>query len=232
MRIQWIAAAYLLATCAAADAGVVSSGIAALSGNTAIVLPPSSVRRQAYESDDFVHVFLEREAFKFSVPVNAVLPGVYNAYADFNDQILHPTGKIRSYFIHFDGVGGGLRRLMGSVTFEAPILGVIGRSLTLEQTDASFGTPGTLYPTDRFNREGEYQDRGNYDYFEIGSDQRTLSFRWEVSTDVDQLRVITAVPEPKSLPILGVGILLSMFGGSHKASAKRRLRESSRGIPN
>jgi hypothetical protein len=113
---------------------------------------------------------------------------------------------------------------MGSVTFEAPILGVIGRSLTLEQTDADFGALGTLYPTDRFNREGEYQNRGYYDYFEIGSDQRTLSFRWEVSTDVDQLRVITAVPEPMALQTFGVGILLTMFGGSHKTSKKRRLR--------
>jgi hypothetical protein len=101
---------------------------------------------------------------------------------------------------------------------------VIGRSLTLEQTDASLGAPGTLYPTARFNREGEYQDRGHYDYFEIGTDQRTLSFRWEVSTDVDQLRVITAVPEPRSLRMLIVGISALMMGQLRVTSDQQYLR--------
>jgi hypothetical protein len=203
--------AYILSSCAAAGSCAAASlhyGIAALSGDTELVSPPSSVRRQAYENDDAVQVFLERELFVDSIPINAVQPGIYDAYADFDDQVVNPAGKARSYFLHFDGTGIALRRLMGSVTFDVPILGVIGRSLTMEQTDADFGAPGTLYPTDRFNRELEYQGRANYDYFEISSDRRTLSFRWEVSTDVDQLRVATAVPEPCSFGTLIAGILL------------------------
>lgn len=221
MRSQLIIAAYILASCAAADAGTIANlpqGIATFSGDMEMAVPPSSVRRQAYESDASVRVFLERETLSTSIPVNAVQPGVYSAYADFDDQALQPTGKIRSYFIHFDGGGVSLRPLMGSVTFEAPILGVIGRSLTLEQTDTDFGAQGTLYPTDRFNREPEYQGRGNYDYFEIGADQRTLSFHWKVTTDVDQLRVITAVPEPYSLGMSVLGIFLFTIASPRRGS--------------
>jgi hypothetical protein len=213
------------ATAVPCAAGSLSDGIAALSGDAEIVSPPPSGRRQAYESDDAVRVFLERELLVSSVPINAVQPGIYNAYADFDDQVVSPAGKVRSYFLHFDGIGTALRRLMGSLTFDAPILGVIGRSLTLEQTDADFGSPGTLYPTDRFDREPEFQGRDNYDYFQISGDKRTLSFRWEVTTDVDQLRVVTAVPEPPAFWAF-IAMTLGCMATAHRGPQKRRIAAS------
>jgi hypothetical protein len=191
-------------------------GIAAVSGDVECVAPPASVRRQVFESDEFVRVFLEREFTAATVPINASEPGIYNAYADFDDQLVPVSGKVRSYFLHFDPVGTDLSQLKGTITFNQPIVGVIGRSLTLEETDASFGAPGTLYPTDRFNREPEYWDRGTYDFFEIGSDWRTLSFRWEVTTDIDQLRVVTAVPEPGVAAMAGCAGLLFFRGRNRR----------------
>src|SRR5262249_17997102 len=139
-------------------------GIASVSGDFEIVPTPPSVQRQVYESDSAMRVFLERELSIASIPVNAVVPGIYHAYSDFQDQTIATTGPIRSYFIHFDPVGtGDLIKLSGTVTFDEPIIAVIGRSLTMQDTDGTLGGVGTAYPTPRFNRELEYETRGNYD---------------------------------------------------------------------
>lgn len=185
-------------------------GIASTSGDIEIVSAPPSVQRQAYESSANIRVFLESELTVGSVPVNAVLPGTYHAYADFVDQSLTPSGPIDSYFVHYDVVGQTLAQASGSITFDEPILAVIGRSLTLEQTDSVLGAPGTLYPTNRFDRELEYQTRGNYDFFRLEPDGHSIFIQVEDSAEVDQLRVITAVPEPQAilLALCGAGMVL------------------------
>ena len=185
-------------------------GIASTSGDIEIVSPPPSVQRQAYESSTNIRVFLESEQTVSTVPVNAVLPGTYHAYADFVDQALTPSGPIDSYFVHYDVVGQTLAQASGSITFDEPILAVIGRSLTLEDTDSVLGAPSTLYPTNRFDRELEYQPRGNYDFFRLEPDRHTIFIQVEDSTEVDQLRVITAVPEPQAifLALCGASIVL------------------------
>lgn len=188
----------------AALAGVIST-----TGDFEVIdVAPPSVRRQVYESDDAIRVFLERELVVGTIPVNAVSPGVYDAYADFVDQDLVVNGPIRSYLIHFDPVGQPSIRLNGSVTFAEPILAVIGRSLTMAQTDATLGAPGTLYPTPRFNRELEYRTRGSYDFFRLEDDGHTLWTQLLVGTDVDQIRVITAVPEPAGSLLVVASYLL------------------------
>ena len=198
-----------------------SYGIAAVAGDVEIVTPPPSVRRQAYESGDAVRVFLEREVTLPTVPLNATAPGVYNAYADFDDTPAVAPGRVRSYFLHFDSPGTALTQLAGSVTFDASILGVVGRSITLEETDGALGAPGTLYPTDRFDREPEYWNRGTYDYFELSSDRRTLSFRLEVTTEIDQLRIVTAIPEPLSSTLATLGVIALATTAGRRAVRSR-----------
>ena len=41
----------------------------------------------------------------------------------------------------------------------------------MENTDDTLGVPTTLYPANRFDRELEFQSRGNYDYFEIAPEE-------------------------------------------------------------
>jgi hypothetical protein len=195
-----------------------------LSGDVEIVSPPANVRRQEYESSTKIRVFLERELQIQSFPENAVLPGTYNAYGDFVDATFFPNGPIRSYFIHFDPVGESLVQLSGSITFAEPILAVIGRSLTMEDTDATLGSPTTLYPTNRFGRELEYQSIGNYDFFRLEPDGHTIFMRLEVSTDVDQIRVITAVPELSSMTLV-VGLFFCL-AVSNRRKLQRYLARS------
>jgi hypothetical protein len=180
------------------------AGIASVTGNIEVVTPPPSVDRQAYESTN-IRIFLESEETVPSIPVNAVLPATYHAYADFVDQTIVPNGPIDSYFVHLDVPGQTLAQASGSITFDKPILAVIGRSLTMQDTDGTLGAPGTIYPAVRFNREFEYQDRGNYDFFRLEPDGHTIFMQVQDSTDVDQLRIVTAVPEPASILMATLG---------------------------
>jgi hypothetical protein len=207
----WVWMIIILLGFAATSPTEVHGGIAGTSGDIEVVAPPASVQPQAYESSSEIRVFLESEKTLASVPVNAVLPGTYHAYSDFVDQTLVPNGPIDSYFIHYDVVGQTLAQASGSITFDEPILAVIGRSLTLQQTDRTLGAPGTLYPTSRFNRELEYETRGNYDFFRLDPDGHTIFVQVEDSTDVDQIRVITAAPEPSTMALALVSMTL-LFG--------------------
>lgn len=172
-------------------AGIASGDIVRLGGDIEQVDAPESVRRQAYESS-IARVFLERD--EVLVPagqvLNAVNPGIYRAYGDFEDAPLATDTLCQVYFFHFDPFGTATTYASGEIEFDRPILGVLGRSLTMHQTDADFGGPNTLYPTDRYNREFEFAGRGNYDYFEISPDRRRIYFQIYCSTDVDQFRVL------------------------------------------
>lgn len=177
---------------------VAEGDIVNTTGDVEVVFAPASVRRNSYNNNHTARVFAEREKLNLpSVLINAVDPGRYDAYADFQDETISNPVLIDSYFLHFDPIGvEGFAQ--GTITFSQPMLGVIGRSLTMAQTDDTLGSVGTLYPTNRFNREPEYRTRGNYDYFELSNDMKTLSFRFR-ATDLDQIRIVVrSVPEPAS----------------------------------
>lgn len=174
------------------DPRAAQCGIASISGNVEIVPTPASVRRNVFESSASVRVFAER--FITNVPsvlINATQPGLYDDYADFQDETIPNPPAFESYFLHFDPIGNTQADVSGTVTFESPILGVIGRGLTLEETDSTLGFPTTLYPTDRFDREPNFN--GNYSYFTLSADRRSVFFQLRV-TEIDQLRILATLP--------------------------------------
>ena len=168
-----------------------SAQIASLSGDIEQVDAPPSVQRQAYESE-LARVFLERAAITIPAgqTINAVGTGVYDCYCDFEDEPLAEPVVADTYFFHFDPPGTSELFADGVIEFDRPIVGVIGRSLTMQETDGSLGGLDTLYPTSRFNREFEFQSRGSYDFFEVSADRRRVSFRIRCTSDVDQFRVV------------------------------------------
>lgn len=200
----------LIWTCVLARPAVAAStGISEIIGDIVFVDTPNNVARHVYESNTEIRLFLEREVALDEVPVNAVSRQIFDAYSDFEDVTIYPVGGIRSYFLHFDPIGTHpYHRVSGSITFDTPILGVIGRSLTMHETDSYLGAVGTFYPTNRFNREYEYQTRSFYDQFELLDDGYSISVQIGASTDVDQLRVITAATAPIPTPSAFVGGLL------------------------
>ncbi len=195
--------ALTIAVCSIVHAAIAADPCIVIEGGAELVNTPANVARHVYESSTDARVFLERERVMVSAgqTLNAVTPGTrYRAYADFEDVVLETDTLARVYFVHLDSIGAEALNVEGSVTFPTPIVGIIGRSLTMEQTDGTLGAPETFYPTNRFNRELEFAGRGELDYFELSDDLTTVSFRMHVDNGIDQFRIIIEHPDCQACP--------------------------------
>lgn len=116
------------------------------------------------------------------------------------------SGLVDSHFIHFEP-NTAANIVTGQVTFAGKIRGVMFRQNTLDITDASLGSPGTLYPTG-------YGWRGlnGSSFFSINNNVLNFHFVGPIPTpDLLQLRVLTehVVPAPGAMACLGLGGLLA-----------------------
>lgn len=116
-------------------------------------------------------------------------------------------GTYDSHFIHFEGIPGVISA-QGSVTFATKIVGVIFKNVTLDASDVTCGSFGTVYPT-------TYPFRGTNttipSFFSINAN--TITFNLAALSavgEVAQIRVITdAVPAPGACALLGMTGLLA-----------------------
>jgi hypothetical protein len=118
------------------------------------------------------------------------------------------SGNYDSHFIHFQPVPGVIGA-NGTVTFSGPIVAVIFRNTTLDNSDGPAGAFPTVYPT-------FYPNRG------LGTNPpsfcsvlgNTITFSLNSlapSADLGEIRVLThVVPAPGSMALLGLGGLLCM----------------------
>jgi hypothetical protein len=156
---------------------------------------PVSLAPGAFESNDHIHVFLERTDVVLShdVTVNIVTPGYYKVFRERSGTI--PTGsKVDSYLIHWNPIGenGIWRKVSGSVTFRRPILGLIAGADRFVASDVWFCHDGTAYP--RVDNEA----RGLEDLIEGPNGGDTILFSQDrltvtvtlSSSAVDELRIL------------------------------------------
>ena len=108
---------------------------------------------------------------------------------------------------------------MGTTVFSTRILGIITTDAGLDNTDATLGLGTTMYPTGLVFRSLELPYAITPDSVTLGSDDRTFSFVSNTAAVLDQMRIITLVPEPSS-------IVLSATGATLAALAYRRKRSS------
>ena len=151
---------------------------------------------------DHVHVFLEK-----------VLTLNQDLTPDTGEVI--PAGsRIRSYFFHYDppGTVGGVLD-PGFVRFDAPILGVINLTETLDGTDALLGSSSTDY-TGTVARVWAPPD---LDFFEISEDGARLDFSAEATAGQDQMRVLVAwageAEDGAATPVTVTSLGLGIFAG-------------------
>jgi len=113
---------------------------------------------------------------------------------------------IRSYLLQLNPIGEFTRveadsaRVIGQITFDRPILGLIGKMTLLTGTDELLGHPLGNYGEPRRgiepSRPEDLPDSGR-DIVTLSRDRRTLSLDLSASSAVDQIRVIvseSAVP--------------------------------------
>ena len=145
-----------------------------------LAAPPASVLAGPVASFDDIFAFDEQQAVVLAAPLHvdllgapgASVPPIPAASGDI------PTGTVvNSHFIHRDSLGDD--SVVGTVTFDGDILGVIFTPPGLDATDTTLGIVGTAYPTGNAGRAPEV---GLLDNFKISADQRTLTA--DLGTDI------------------------------------------------
>lgn len=181
---------------AASDTGQPIGGEHATAGGIELVDPPASVLLGDFEDEDYIRVFLERDSYDLpqAVTVESDGPGDYantgNASLPTVDV---PAGTtVRSYYVHYDSIAGS-GNTEGRIRFPGRILGIIAST---ERIDASHATIGiddllTFYPTG----SGAWGTETDTDSFQIDPDEHTLLLHMYTTGNVDQMRVLTEVPQ-------------------------------------
>ncbi len=170
------------------------AAIVSTTGGVMQIAAPTSVAQGALESNTTIFAFDEGSSF-----------------------------GLESHFIHFDKVGTTLLppvSVMGTVMFDAPIVGVLFAAPLLNFTDGLFGAAGTTYPTGNPVRGTTPPS----DIFTVSGNLLTLNVDLvTIGRGIDQLRVLTlpttVVPVPAALPLFLSALgFLGLLG--HRRSKK------------
>ena len=109
------------------------------------------------------------------------------------------------YYAYFDPAG--TQNGLGSVTFNAPVIGIIAFTRTLAGSDF-LRVPGAPYPVNPLFANRGWEDT---EWGQLSADRLTLTFSALASNPGDQFRIITEVgptvaPEPASSLLLVLGL--------------------------
>ncbi|MEO2027250.1 MAG: FecR domain-containing protein [Fuerstiella sp.] len=179
----------------------VTSGVLQATGLMKFVSPGPEFVPGRFEDNERILVFLERSGV---VPqteffVDLVDPGQYQRIHRSEQHAIAAGGRIRSYLLQLDPVGRLERnainkpRVIGQVTFDRPVIGLIASSKKLSATDDLLGHPGGDYVKTRRGIEPPRADNASdsgRDVVILSVDRRTLSLDLSAGTAVDQIRVV------------------------------------------
>jgi hypothetical protein len=185
------------------DAWPVTSGVLQVTGLMKFVSPGPDFAPGRYEDSERILVFPERERvlLKSDLEVNVTQPG---QYIRVHRKDKHPiaAGKIiRSYLLQLNPIGEFGRnevdgaRVIGQITFDRPILGLIGGTKQLIGTDNLLGHPlGDYRGTKRGIEPARPDDlpESGRDNVTLSRDRMTLSLDLAASSAVDQIRVVVS----------------------------------------
>ena len=201
----------------------VEAGIISFLGDLDFIAPPPSVVLGALEDDLLTRVFLEQSALILGSDVDADVtsPGVVDEAADLTPGTILSGTRVDSYLFHFDPLSGS-GASGGSVTFNRDILGILVQTSSLDATDALLGALATTYQLDDFRGvEGpgfETEGITVNDIVTLSADFRTVRFDFSTTSRLDEIRVITAVPEPAALGFIVIGVV-GLLADRRKRSA-------------
>jgi len=199
--------------------GVSNASIISTSGDVTLISAPTSVGINALQSDSDLFGFSEVQNFTLlsDTYVNGTGSGLFTGTGNPATEMITAGTSVDSYLFHVDSVTATpATRFFGDVTFGTDILGIIFERSELNQTDLTLGFAGTFYPGIEANssfREFEFGTAGCgvgiFDCATISGDLRTLILDMGTTTQIDQIRVITAasVPEPASIALMGFGLV-------------------------
>ena len=185
------------------NAWPVTSGVLQATGLMKFVSPGPGFVPGRYEDSERILVFHERSqvVLRSDLKVNVTEPGQYVPVRRRSKQVITAGQVIRSYLLQLNPIGEFTRgetdgaRVIGQITFDRPILGLIGGTTHLIRTDELLGHPLGDYGDTRRGieptRPDDLPDSGR-DNVTLSEDRRTLSLDLSASSAVDQIRVVLA----------------------------------------
>ena len=185
------------------DAWPVTSGVLQATGLMNFVSPGPNFVPGRYEDSERILVFRERSQvlLESDLEVNVTEPGQYVRVHRDQKKSLAAGQIIRSYLLQLNPIGQFGRqetdgaRVIGQITFDRPILGLIGGTTQLINTDALLGHPLGSYGDTRRGieptRPNDLPGSGR-DKVTLSSNRRTLSLDLSASSAVDQIRVLVS----------------------------------------
>lgn len=198
-----LALAALLLVTTAAQAGIVST----TQDIVVIPAPPAATLNTLQGPDVFAFSETTNVILGADLAVDINAPGLYSSAASLTGGTIAAGTAVDSYLLHFDpNVSGPLfipQGAFGTITFDREILGVIVLDATLDASDSVVGNPGTVYPT---GVVGRGLDFGVLDLVRVLDDRRTLLIGALEDINFDQVRIITAVPEPSTFALCGLAL--------------------------
>jgi hypothetical protein len=176
---------------------------------------PGDLRLGAYESNSAIQVIAEQSnvQLKSALAVDISVPSSVPSSASLNltPGVIPAGTHVASTLLHFDPVGVPAQptALSGSVTFSTPILGIEILTSSLNSSDSQLGLSSTFYPVTETDRGLELavgqQGFNTFDGITFSPDDRTVSVLLSTQVSLDEIRIITAVPEPASIALVGIG---------------------------
>lgn len=189
-----------------------SASIVGVSGDALKIAQPADARFNQLISSDTVYVWDEAQDFALTAGLNANArnAGLYNGFGDLEVFQIAAGERVASHFIHFDSPGSQAEQARGTVTFDAEILGVIciNESGDRHLDDSDFLGAPTLFSHGNNNRGLELSSNG--DRFSISPDGKSIEFYFTIASPGDYMRVVTKVPSPGSLALLGASGLVGI----------------------
>jgi hypothetical protein len=174
-----------------------------------IVIPaPPSVLPGAIQSQTDAVLFQESVSTLASpLALDIAGPGLYTNASPNAPGTIPAATQVASYMIHHESVANVFSSVLVSYTFPNPILGVITSDSLLDATDTTLGNPSTSYPTGLANRGLELPFAITPDAVFWSGNQVFFQVESNTAAVLDQLRVITSVPEPSTLLLLAVSTI-------------------------
>ncbi|MEI7986046.1 MAG: PEP-CTERM sorting domain-containing protein [Armatimonadota bacterium] len=206
------------------------AGISINSGSAVIETNPTNFGYTGDRYDDPIgsdpiHAWFEQGNISLpsATTVDIASSGVYGAsFVSANVQL--PAGTlVNSYFFYYDPGPGNGPSVKASFHIDETILGVIvldgngyvGVSDRFVASDflSAPGTPTIYQPVSHFDGRGlEMYGPNLVDTVRLDIAHGNISFELAAAVPGDQIRVITAVPEPTSLAFIIAGVGIMAFG--------------------
>ena len=196
------------------NAWPVTSGVLQATGLMKFVSPGPEFVPGRYEDSERILVFPERSQLllKSDLKVNVTESGKYIRVRRRDRHVLAAGQMIRSYLLQLNPIGEFPRkeaneaRVIGQITFDRPIIGLIGGTSLLTKTDELLGHPLGEYEENRRgiepSRSDDLPDSGRDDVT-LSRDRRTLSLDLSASSAIDQIRVVVSEQQPETMSRLG-----------------------------